>query len=33
MKASNHDLIQEFEAIVFQKDELEFVDMSELKAL
>ena len=33
MKASFQNLIQEFKAVVFEKDELEFRDMSELKAL
>ena len=33
MKASIQILIQEIKAAVFEKDELEFRDMSELKAL
>ena len=33
MKASIQNLIQEFKAVVFEKDELEFRDMSEIKAL
>ena len=33
MKASIQNLIQEFTAVVFEKDELEFRDMSELKSL
>ena len=33
MKASSQNLMQEFEAVVFDKDELEFRDTSELKAL
>ena len=32
MKASIQNLIQEFKAVVFEKDELEFRDMSEIKA-
>ena len=31
MKASNQNLMQEF-TVVFEKDELEFLDMSELKS-
>ena len=30
MKASIHNLIQELTAVVFEKDELEFRDMSEI---
>ena len=33
MKASIQNLIQEFKAAVFEKDELDFRDMSDLKAL
>ena len=33
MKASIQNLIQEFTAVVFKKDELEFREMSELKSL
>ena len=33
MKASIQNLIQEFKALVFGKDEVECRDMSELKAL
>ena len=33
MKASIQNVIQEFKAVVFEKDELEFRDMSEAKAL
>ena len=33
MKASIHNLVQEHKAVVFEKDELEFQDLSELKAL
>ena len=33
MKASIQNFIQEFKAVVFPKDELEFRDMSELEAL
>ena len=33
MEASIQNLIQEFTAVVFEKDELEFRDMSELKLL
>ena len=33
MKASIQNLIQEFKAVVFEKDEMEFRDMSELKEL
>ena len=33
MKASIQNLIQEFRALVFEKEELEFRDKSELKAL
>ena len=33
MKASIQNLIQEFTAVVFEKDELEIRDMSELKSL
>ena len=33
MTASIQNLIQEFKAVVFEKDDLEFRDMSELKAL
>ena len=32
MKSSIQNLIQEFTAVVFEKDELEFRDMSELKS-
>ena len=32
-KVTIHNLIQEFTAVVFEKDELEFGDTSELKAL
>ena len=31
MKGSIQNLIQEFKAIVFEKDELDFQDLSELK--
>ena len=33
MKASIQNMIQQFTAVVFEKDELEFRDMSELKSL
>ena len=33
MKASIQNLIQEFKAVVFDKDECEFRDMSELKEI
>ena len=33
MKASIQNLTQNFKAVVFEKDELHFRDMSELKAL
>ena len=33
MKASIHNLIQEFTAVIFEKDELEFRDMSELNSI
>ena len=33
MKASIQDLIQEFTAVVFEKDELQFRGISELKSL
>ena len=33
MKASIQNLIQEFTAVVFEKDELELPDMSELESL
>ena len=33
MKASIQNLIQQFTALVLEKDELEFRDMSELKSL
>ena len=33
MKASIQKLIREFTAVVFEKDELDFPDMSELKSL
>ena len=33
MKASIQNLVQEFTAVVFEKDELEFWDISELKSL
>ena len=33
MEASIQNLIQEFKALVFKKDELDFRDMSELKTL
>ena len=33
MEASNQNLIQEFTIVVFEKDELQFRDMSELKSL
>ena len=33
MKASNQILIREIQAVVFEKDEFEFRDMSEVKAL
>ena len=33
MKSSSQNLIQEFMAVDFQKNELDFRDMSELKAL
>ena len=33
MKAPFRNLIQEFKAVVFENDELEFRDMSELEAL
>ena len=32
MKSSTQNLIQGFTAVVFEKDELEFRDMSELKS-
>ena len=33
MKASIQNLIQQFTAVILEKDELEFQDVSELKAL
>ena len=33
MKASSQNLIQEIKAVVFEKDELQFPEMSELQAL
>ena len=33
MKASIENLIQEFKAVVFEKEELEFRELCELKAL
>ena len=33
MKTSFNDLIQELKAVVFEKDELEFRDKSEVKSL
>ena len=33
MKVSIKNLMQDFEAVIFEKDELEFQKMSELKAL
>ena len=33
MKASIQNIVQEFKAVVFKKDELDFRDMSDLKTL